>query len=168
MEVREKVNAVVEETQQPKKRKSRKKLIRNSIIAVLVLAILAGAFWFFTRDEEEAATAVISAEAVTRGNVTNYLSGSGMIEAMDSYDIVAMVHGDILSAPFEEGQIVNEDAVLYTFDSEDAQQSLQSQQNSYDSQKISYETEQKKWEIYRKGAGERLCERNRFQAADWR
>ena len=104
---------------------------------MVVVAVILGVFRFCKKDDDAASAAVISARAVTRGDVTDYLSGSGMIEAMDSYDIVAMVQGDILSAPFEEGQIVNEDDVLFVFDSEDAQQSLQSQQNSYNSQEIS-------------------------------
>ncbi len=154
MEVKEEVKktAPAEPTEKKTKKnpaKGSKKKIRNTIIIVVVVAILFGAFFMFQPKDEESATAVISAHAATRGDVVNYLSGSGMIEAMDSYDIVAKVQGDILSAPFEEGEIVEKDSVLYVFESEDAQQSVQSQQNSYDSQKISYEAEQKKWERFK-------------------
>ncbi len=148
MSVKEETRTALPEKADKPRKKSKKKWIRNGIIIVLVLAILGGVLAFMSRDEEEVAATVIFAQAVTRGDVTNYLSGSGMIAAMDSYDIVAMVQGDILSSPFEEGQIVNKDDILYTFDSEDARQSLQSQQNNYDSQKISYESEQKKWEKF--------------------
>ena len=131
-----------------KKEKGKKKTIRNIIIILLVIAVLVAAFFIFVKKKQEAATVVISASPVTRGNITVNISGSGMIEALESYDVVAMVQGDVLTAPFEEGQIVNEDDILYTFDSEDAQQSLRTQQNNYDSQRISYETEQKKWERF--------------------
>ena len=127
---------------------NKKKLIRNCIIIAVVVAVALGAFFVFSKKKNDGATTVISASAVTRGDITVSLTGSGMIEALESYDVVAMVQGDVLSAPFEEGQIVNEDDVLYIFDSEDAQQSLQTQQNNYNNQRISYESEQKKWEKF--------------------
>ncbi|MBQ4160797.1 MAG: hypothetical protein IJD83_07685, partial [Clostridia bacterium] len=130
------------------KHKKTVKIVRNCIIVLLIAALLFGVYKFVSREDEETAAAIISAQAVVRGDVVVNLTGSGMIEAMDSYDIVAKVQGDILSAPFEEGQIVKEDAVLYVFDSADAQKSLRSQKNSYDSQQISYETEQKKLENF--------------------
>lgn len=150
MEVKEEVKKMPEAALETKKKKTgkKKKWLRNTIIIVLVVVILLGALFMFKPKKEESATALIRAQAATRGDVVNYLSGSGMIEAMDSYDIVAKVQGDILSAPFEEGEIVEKDSVLYVFESDDAQQSVQSQQNSYDSQKISYEAEQKKWERF--------------------
>ncbi len=148
MQVKEKMKEIVSGVQKKNGGKGKKRWVRLGIIALIVAAILIGVLRCALPKEEKTSAAVISASAVTRGDVVNYLTGSGMIEAMDSYDIVAKVQGDILSSPFEEGQIVNKDDVLYVFDSEDAQQSLRSQQNSYDSQKISYDTEQKKWEKF--------------------
>ena len=52
------------------------------------------------------------------------------MEAMDKYDIVPMQMGKILTAPFEEGDYVEKDAVLYTLDSSDAQIKIQQAQNS--------------------------------------
>jgi HlyD family secretion protein len=134
VQVKERIKEVASNVRKKSGGKGKKKWIRIAIIVLIVAAILFGVLRCALPKDEKTSSAVIMANAVTRGDVVNYLTGSGMIEAMDSYDIVAKVQGDILSSPFEEGQIVNKDDVLYVFDSEDAQQSLRSQQNSYDSQ----------------------------------
>lgn len=71
----------------------------------------------------------------TGGNYTDYtvgtrdivlnLSGTGTLKPADSYTVTTLISGDILSAPFEEGDIVEKDMVLYEFDSSDISISIE-------------------------------------------
>ncbi|MDP4291087.1 MAG: biotin/lipoyl-binding protein, partial [Bacteroidota bacterium] len=54
--------------------------------------------------------------AVSDGNV---ISGTGVLQPVDTYTISASVMGDVLSANFEEGQIVKQGDVLYSIDQSD-------------------------------------------------
>ena len=53
------------------------------------------------------------------------LSGSGMLKPANSYTVTTLIEGDVLSADFEEGDIVEKDDVLYTIDSSDISNSLE-------------------------------------------
>lgn len=109
-----------------------KKLIKKIIIWVVIAAVLVGGYFFvmntFVSNDETASK--ISTSTATRGDLEVTITGSGVMEAMEKYDIVPMVKGEILSAAFEEGDIVEKDSVLYVFDSSDAQISIQKAQNS--------------------------------------
>lgn len=121
------------------KDKKTKKLIKRIIIILVIAAILAGAYAVyakFFKKSDIAAAAITTSEAV-RGELEVTITGSGVIEAMNTYEIVPMVRGSILTAPFEEGEIVEEGTVLYTFDSEEAQNSIKKAQNSITRAEIS-------------------------------
>ena len=117
-----------------------KKIVKRIIIWGVILGLLvAGYFWLQSQASKMASMTAtpISTSAVTRGNLDVTITGSGVMEAMDKYDIVPMAKGKILSAPFEEGDVVEKDALLYTFDSSDAQINIQKAQNSLAKAEIS-------------------------------
>lgn len=69
-------------------------------------------------------------QTVERHDIISTLEGTGTIEPLDSYTVIATVNGDVLSAPFEEGDIIEEGALLYQIDATKAQNSYtQSQLN---------------------------------------
>ena len=58
-------------------------------------------------------------------DVSSSITGSGTLEAADSYSVTTLIEGSILTADFEEGDEVEEGTVLYTIDSSDASNSLE-------------------------------------------
>ena len=67
-----------------------------------------------------------------RRSITNVFSESGTIEAANSYEVKSLVRGEVLTAGFEEGDMVEKGAVLYTIDSSDAANSVERAQRSYE------------------------------------
>ena len=63
--------------------------------------------------------------AVERRDITSEITGSGSLEAANSYSVTSLVDGTILADYFEEGDQVNEDTVLYDIDSSDMASSLE-------------------------------------------
>ena len=45
------------------------------------------------------------------------LSGTGTLKPADSYTVTTLNSGDVLKAPFEEGDVVEKDSVLFEIDS---------------------------------------------------
>ena len=77
--------------------------------------------------------------AVERMDVSSSITGSGTLEAADSYSVSTLVEGTILTAAFEEGDQVEEGTVLYTIDSSDAASSLEQAQISLNQSERSYQ-----------------------------
>ena len=74
-----------------------------------------------------------------RRSITNVFSESGTIEAANSYEVKSLVRGEVLTAGFEEGDMVEKGTVLYTIDSSDAANSVERAQISLDQAQRSYE-----------------------------
>lgn len=125
-----------------KKGGGKKKLITVIIILVVVMAAILIVTSRFGGNKASTASAYTT-EKVQFRNITKELSGSGTLEAADSYSVTTLLQGEILSAPFEEGQIVQKDSVLYTLDSSDVSNSLEKAQISVDQSQRAYETDQK-------------------------
>ncbi len=64
------------------------------------------------------------------------VSGSGTVEPLDRYEIVSLVSGDVISAPYEEGDLVKEDDVVYVIDHEEQDKNIESARNSITKSKI--------------------------------
>ena len=72
-------------------------------------------------------------------DLSNSLSGTGTLNPANTYNVKSLVAGKVLTSTIEEGDIVEEDTVLYTIDSSDATTkaeqasiTLQQAQRSYD------------------------------------
>jgi len=115
-----------------------------TVIAVVVV-IIAVVFFLASRlgGNKSNTTSAYTTEKVELRNITKELSGSGALEAADSYSVTTLLEGEILNAPFEEGQIVQKDSVLYTIDSSDVSNSVEKAQISIDQSQRTYETDQK-------------------------
>ncbi len=77
------------------------------------------------------------------------ITGSGVIEPQNQYAITSMVQGDIETASFEEGDVVQEGDLMYQFSTEDAQSNVtnaklslkQTQQSYKDAKKTQQSSE---------------------------
>ena len=116
-----------------KKRRRRRGWVKKAAALVLVCAAAGGGVWYFLGSRDNAAAAAGSSyttAAVERRTITASITGSGTLEAADSYSVTTLLEGTILTAGFEEGDQVEKDTVLYTIDSTDAENSLEQSQIS--------------------------------------
>ena len=109
---------------------------------VPVVCVVALGGWFILRPSPAQNTNVdINYVQTTpeKRDVTNTLSGTGILNPANTYNVKSLVAGKVLTSTAEEGDIVEEGDVLYTIDSSDASTNLekasialQQAQRSYD------------------------------------
>lgn len=64
--------------------------------------------------------------SVSRQSIISSITGTAVVKPKDQYSITSLVNGDILSANFEQGDMVNEGDVLYRIDASDAENGIES------------------------------------------
>ena len=116
-----KLQAVPESPAKGKKKNVKKWLvITGAVFAVAVLALslrgLAG--------KKAGADSEYTYVTAGRRDITDTLADSGTLEPADSYTVTTLISGDILTAGFEEGDVVTKGDVLYQIDSSDAATSI--------------------------------------------
>ena len=115
--------------------------LRKVIILLVVLVIAAFVAYYFIKIRT-APVAQTSSDytyyMVSRRDITKSLSGSGTLQPADSYSVTALVSGEILSADFEEGDIIEKDTVLYQIDSSDTRTNIEQAENSLAQSRKSY------------------------------
>lgn len=124
----------VQERKGPGSKKKRKKKGKKLLIVlVIVLLGLIGGFLFLKKQREKAAASasgdVQTAEA-TRMDITSELTASSSLSPKDTYEVTSLVEGEILTADFEEGDIVEKGQILYTIDSSSVNSDLSSAETS--------------------------------------
>lgn len=127
-------------TSAPSKRKSGKKIW---LVLILIAAVGLGLFFYLRpapgpKAVGTSATPYLRAQAQIR-DLTSTLTDSGALEPADSYTVISLVSGEILSADFETGDIVTKDDVLYQVDSSDASSNIERAENTLDQRRRSYE-----------------------------
>lgn len=113
--------------------KEKKKPSKKQIIAgVVCLAVIGGATTGIVIHTKNAGKTSNEYESlkVERKDIIRTVEGSSTVGANDSYNVTALVQGEILSDSFNEGDSVTKDQVLYVIDSSDAQKKVDSAQNS--------------------------------------
>ena len=134
----------------PKKRPKWKKRL---IILAVVLAVLA---WVVLRpmlSGGSAPTGSYQPVSVQRQDLTTSVSGSGTVTPIESYQVSALVSGEILESPFEDGDQVEKDQLLYRIDPGSAQTSLQQAQLSVEQAQLNYDTLSSSFQIKAIGSG---------------
>lgn len=117
----------------------KKKWFKRTVIALILLAVILAAAFLLPKkkggETEELTTAV-----VTRGTIENKVTGSGTVEAKDTYNIVPTVNGEIVYCEAEEGDYVEEGQVLYRFDTETSDNAIKTAENRVKTAQNSVET----------------------------
>lgn len=103
--------------------------------AAIVLAGAALGWRTLAKDDRGAVQTSYTEVAAEHRSIVQSLSGSGTLQPADSYTVNTLVSGEIISDGFEEGDLVEEGALLYTLDASNAQTSQTKAQNSYDQAK---------------------------------
>ncbi len=110
------------------------------LILTAVILVIAIAAFFILRPllKGETAKAEVTA-TVSRGSIIRTIEGSGVIAANDQYTISSLVTGEVLSDTFEEGDMVEKDALLYTIDSTNMDFNIEKAESGVNSARLSYE-----------------------------
>ena len=119
-----------------KKRLLRKRVLIPAVACVVALSL--GIHFFGGGQTALAADLTYTTAAVERRDITSEITGSGSLEAANSYSVTSLVDGAILADYFEEGDQVNEDTVLYDIDSSDMASSLEQSEISLSQAQRSY------------------------------
>lgn len=95
-------------------------------LAVLALAAFAVVPRVLEKKANELAEGLYQSEKPSIQDLQVELTGTGTIEPNDQYAIFPMVQGEIVSAPFEEGDVVKKGQTLYQFSTENAKDTIKS------------------------------------------
>ena len=125
----------------PKLKLSKKRKKWFPALAVLLAASLA-AGWFFLRPERSAGgteAGQYRLDTVQRRDLTASVDGAGTIRAIESYQVDALVTGEVLEAPLEVGDWVEKGDLLYRIDAGEAEVGLQQAQLFLRQAQLSYD-----------------------------
>ena len=125
----------------PKLKLSKKRKKWFPALAVLLAASLA-AGWFFLRPDRSAGgteAGQYRLDTVQRRDLTASVDGAGTIRAIESYQVDALVTGEVLEAPLEVGDWVEKGDLLYRIDAGEAEVGLQQAQLSLRQAQLSYD-----------------------------
>ena len=120
--------------------KKRRKWIKRVLVIAAVLVLL---FWIVVRPMLSGGAPAVGAyqtAQVQRQDLTVSVSGSGTVTPIESYQVSALVTGEILESPFEDGDQVEQDQLLYRIDPGSAQTALQQAQLSVQQAQMNYDT----------------------------
>ena len=111
-----------------------KRIITLVVAAAVILFLLSRCM---SGGQGAAASGYIPAVAGYQ-DLTVAVSGSGTIEPIDAYQATALVRGEVLEAPFEVGDTVQEGDVLFRIDASDVESSIQQQEIALEQARVSY------------------------------
>ena len=116
------------------------------IPAIIVLGI--GGF-FFIKSRRSANTDLntyVPTAIVTKQDISSEISSSGTITPKDTYNITALISGDIIAADFNIGDTVSKDQVLYQIDKSSIESDINSSNNSLSKANTGYASATKDYE----------------------
>ncbi|MEG1072866.1 MAG: HlyD family efflux transporter periplasmic adaptor subunit [Oscillospiraceae bacterium] len=120
--------------------KKKKRWVKILIIVALLLALV---FFVFVRPllsvSDQLNSALYTAEKAQYRDLTVSVSGTATVLPTDSYKVTALVKGEILAAPFEEGDIVREGDLLYSIDPGDLENTIARTELSLQQAQLSYD-----------------------------
>ena len=120
-----------------KKRKKRRRIIAIAVVVVLAALLIIPRLAGGGPANTPQSSYVL--DTVSRRDITVVVSGSAALEPADSYVVNALVGGEILSADFEEGDVVEKGALLYQIDTGDAENSIERSRLSVERAQMSYD-----------------------------
>ena len=138
--------AVTEQEEAPRKKrfhlpkgKKGRKWMKILVVLVVVAAVVAGCVAQTRKSVNSQLGSSYLVDTVQRRDLTVAVSGTATLEPADSYNVTTLVSGEILSAPFEEGDHVEKDTLLYTLDNSDAQNSMDRANISVEQAQLNYQ-----------------------------
>ena len=114
--------------------------LSKRIIAIILVAVIALLIILISllSGSDKASAELVTAQ-VTRGNIVSSIEGTGVIEAINQYEITSLAKGDIIADYFEEGDYVEKDQLLYEMDASSVTSSIERAQSNYEKAQMNYE-----------------------------
>lgn len=123
---------------------SKKKKILAIVCAVLVA--FAGIFGVSAGKNKNGPVITGTEGKAEKMDITSSITGSAVVMPKDQYSITALVSGNVLSADFEQGDIVKEGDILYQIDSSDARTTIENANISYQRSQMDYNKAAEKYD----------------------
>lgn len=111
-------------TPQFKAPKKKRKWIKRVIILAVVVAFLVFLLSRCMGAGQQLLSSAYLPYTASVQDMTVSVSGTGTIEPIQSYQVTTLVSGEILEAPFEEGQTVHKGDVLFRIDARDVENNI--------------------------------------------
>jgi len=127
---------------------SEEKMKKKFIIIPAIIALGIGGF-FFIKSRQSANTDLntyVPTAIVTKQDISSEISSSGTITPKDTYNITALISGDIIAADFNIGDTVSKDQVLYQIDKSSIESDINSSNNSLNKANTGYASATKDYE----------------------
>ncbi len=124
------------------KSKRGKRWLKIAVVLLVVAAIVVGCAARLQKSASSMLAGTYLVATATRQDLTVSVSGTATLEPADSYNVTTLISGEILDSPFEVGDLVDKDALLYAMDSSDAQDSVNRAEISVEQARLSYEQAQ--------------------------
>ena len=121
---------------------------KKFIIIPAIIALGIGGF-FFIKSRKSANTDLntyVPTAIVTKQDISSEISSSGTITPKDTYNITALISGDIIAADFNIGDTVSKDQVLYRIDKSSIESDINSSNNSLSKANTGYASATKDYE----------------------
>ena len=137
--------------EQPEKKKfslkgllggKKRRWVKVLIAVVVVAAIVTGCLARMAGNVNQQIAGSYLVATAQRQDLTVSVTGTATLQPADSYNVTTLLSGDILEAPFEEGDLVSKDSLLFAMDSSDAQDSMDRAQISVQQAQLSYQQAQ--------------------------
>lgn len=114
-----------------KKKKNKKRLIRRIVTLVILAALIVGGIFLWKRMHSgDGGESEVITDMVSRGSITSVVEGSGAAVAKNSASITLLSGGQVLEVYVSEGDYVYEGDPLYSIESKDAQDRVNSEQKN--------------------------------------
>lgn len=114
----------------------RKKII---VIAVVFLFVLFLTLGINAGKNKSVMSPTYIETTAEKQDITSSVTGSAVVNPKDQYSITALVSGNVISANFEQGDIVEEGDILYEIDAADAQTTIENADISYQRSQLDYD-----------------------------
>lgn len=121
---------------------------KKFIIIPAIIALGIGGF-FFIKSRQSANTDLntyVPTAIVTKQDISSEISSSGTITPKDTYNITALISGDIIAADFNIGDTVSKDQVLYQIDKSSIESDINYSNNSLSKANTGYASATKDYE----------------------
>lgn len=125
--------------QSPKKKR---KWPRRVIIVLVIVALLFLALRACGKSAVKSMSGMYLPAVVQRQDMSVIVPGTGTIKPNDAYRATSLLRGELLTAPFEEGDLVKKDQVLFTLDPTDAENNIKNAQSAVSRAQIGLEQAQ--------------------------
>lgn len=105
--------------------KKKRKWVKRLVIILVIVALLAFLLSRCVGAGQQLISSAYLPYTAEMRDMTVSVSGTGTIEPIQSYKVTTLVSGEILEAPFEEGQTVQKGDVLFRIDARDLESNIE-------------------------------------------